>query len=72
MPGGDNWYQSQAIKTLIQMSGRAIRHADDKATTYILDSQFTDNMWSKKFLFPRWWTEAIIWDLTPYHLLHAN
>lgn len=68
-PGGDAWYKSQAIRMIIQMSGRAIRHEQDYAVTYILDQQFTDNLWKSEFLFPKWWKEAVKWTLTPYTLL---
>jgi ATP-dependent DNA helicase DinG len=72
MAGGSNWYQSQAIRTLIQMCGRGVRHEEDKAATYILDKQFTDNLWKAAYLFPEWWKEAVVWTLTPRHLLNTK
>lgn len=58
--GGQVWYTVQAIRRIIQMSGRGVRHENDYAVTYILDQQFTKNLWSKnKRLFPEWWREAV-------------
>ena len=60
-PGGEDWYRVQAIRSIVQMTGRGVRSMDDYATTYIFDSQFTKNLWQPKTraLFPKWWTEAV-------------
>ena len=34
------WYNTQTIRTIIQSIGRSIRSKDDKAVTYILDSDW--------------------------------
>lgn len=60
-PGGQDWYRSHAIRTLIQMTGRGVRHKDDKAETYILDQDFENNLWKSDFLFPEYWKDAIDW-----------
>lgn len=60
-PGGQDWYRSDAIKTLIQMTGRGVRHKDDIAETYILDADFTGNLWKSDWLFPEYWKDAIDW-----------
>lgn len=65
--GGQVWYSVQAIRALVQMSGRAIRSETDWAATYILDSQFREQLWFKgngRGLFPRWFVEAIEWPRT--------
>ena len=49
----------QTIRDIVQMTGRGVRSADDWAITYVLDSQFTKNVWRNKFLFPEWWREAV-------------
>lgn len=67
--GGQTWYRMQAIRTLVQMTGRGVRSKDDHAVTYILDSQFLDNLWQSRFLFPDWWKEALQFRLTKKHLL---
>lgn len=59
--GGTAWYQVQTIRTLIQMTGRGVRSRDDHAVTYILDSQFVNNLWKSSYLFPTWWKEALNW-----------
>ena len=57
--GGQLWYTVKTIRDIVQMTGRAIRHDEDYATTYIFDRSF-GNVWSKwKRLFPEWWREAV-------------
>lgn len=71
--GGGSWYRMEAIRTLIQMTGRGVRHENDKAETYILDAQFTDNLWKKSdFLFPKYWRDAIDWRKTTRWLMGAR
>lgn len=57
---GEMWYAVQAIRTMVQMTGRGVRSADDWAVSYILDSQFMSNIWGKRRqLLPSWWVEAL-------------
>lgn len=59
-PGGKMWYTVQAVRTLIQMTGRATRSMDDWSVTYILDKSFMSNIWRQhKVLLPGWWKEAL-------------
>lgn len=59
---GKIWYAVNAIRTIIQMCGRAVRSEEDYATTYILDKQFVDNLYSSyRNLIPNWWREALVW-----------
>jgi Rad3-related DNA helicase len=61
--GGQTWYTVQTIRTIIQMCGRAVRHEDDWAVTYILDEQFGGSLWSKgRGLFPKWFMEGMVWE----------
>lgn len=60
-PGGQNWYRKHAVATLIQQTGRGVRHKDDKAETFILDRDFLDNLWKADWLFPQYWRDAIDW-----------
>lgn len=63
--GGQSWYNTETIRSLIQMTGRGVRSADDFCASYILDKQFTTNIWKKsRHLIPMWWQEAIVWDRT--------
>jgi ATP-dependent DNA helicase DinG len=61
---GKVWYTMQTVRTIVQMTGRAVRNKDDWATTYILDKAFGDRLWSKggREMFPPWWKEAIVWE----------
>lgn len=60
--GGQLWYQVQTLRVLVQMTGRHVRSAQDVGTTYILDKQFPDNVWSKgRRLLPEWWKESVRW-----------
>lgn len=60
MAGGQEWYNVKTIRDIVQMTGRAVRSDTDTATTYILDKQFTRNVWAKnKYLFPEYFREAV-------------
>lgn len=61
LPGGRMWYSIQAIRDIIQMTGRAVRSKDDWATTYIFDRQFAQNLYKEnKHLFPQWWRDSVV------------
>lgn len=65
-PGGGNWYAMHAIRTIIQMAGRAVRHREDYAITYILDKQFAENLWKNhQRMFPRYFREALNFRFNP-------
>jgi Rad3-related DNA helicase len=60
---GKTWYLVETVRTIVQMSMRAVRHKEDQATTYILDSQFSQGVWYRgRNLFPSWWREAVRWE----------
>jgi Rad3-related DNA helicase len=62
-PGGKMWYAVQTVRSLVQMTGRGVRSETDWCVTYILDRQFTSNVWkNNRKLFPTWWREAV--DMT--------
>lgn len=57
---GELWYAVQTVRSLVQMTGRAVRNENDWATSYILDRQFVTNVWKKnKHLLPKWWQDAL-------------
>ena len=59
---GKLWYQVNAIRTIVQMCGRAVRSEEDYCTTWIIDSQFVSNLWgNSRRLFPEWWKEGLVW-----------
>lgn len=66
---GRAWYTAQAVRTLIQMTGRGVRGPQDHAVTYILDEQFGSNLWKSKHLFPSWWVEAVNWRFPRWKLM---
>jgi Rad3-related DNA helicase len=59
-PDGNLWYAVQTARSLVQMTGRAVRGTDDWADTYVLDAQF--GKWYARWgtrLLPKWWRDAI-------------
>jgi Rad3-related DNA helicase len=61
-PDGQRWSAVQQIRELCQMTGRGVRHADDRCDTFILDEEF-GRLWrspSARRLFPAWWREAVV------------
>ena len=68
--GGQIWYATQTLKSLVQMTGRGMRSEDDLCECFILDGQFLTNVWrNSRRLLPNWWVESIDfgggWYLTP-------
>lgn len=56
-----DWYSLQAVMSIIQACGRIVRSDTDVGHTYILDSDFL-NLWERHHeMFPKWWTEALVW-----------
>jgi len=58
---GKTWYSMETIRSMVQMTGRGMRHEDDWCISYILDRQFTSNVWKKRRLIPKWWQDSIKW-----------
>ena len=55
------WYDLQAVSSIIQSCGRVVRSDTDRGDTYLLDSDFIA-LWEKnKEKFPRWFTDALVW-----------
>jgi len=61
---GKTWYTLNTVRTLVQMTGRAVRSDTDWAVTYILDSAFGDILWCNggRSMFPQWWKDALVWE----------
>lgn len=56
-----DWYELEAVKSIIQSTGRVCRSDTDKGVSYILDRDFL-MLWDRqRHSFPRWWTEALVW-----------
>lgn len=47
LPGGQLWYVVKTVRDIVQMTGRGVRSEIDWCDTYILDQQFTCNVWAK-------------------------
>lgn len=59
-PGGEETYAVETVRTLVQMTGRGVRHMKDRCTTYVLDAQFTRNILRRhRNLLPGWWRDAL-------------
>lgn len=56
---GQTWYAVRTVRSLVQATGRGMRHADDWCVTYILDRQFIAFYRRNRWLFPRWWKDAL-------------
>jgi len=54
------WYPLQTVKVIIQSVGRSIRSSDDKAVTYILDSDWNKFYGRNKDIFPVDFRKAIL------------
>ena len=52
------WYDVQTIRTIVQSVGRSIRSENDKAVTYILDSDWSRIFSKNKKLFPKSFLES--------------
>ena len=58
--GGQGWYSMLTVRSMVQMTGRAMRSKDDSCEIYLLDGQFMSNIWRKsRRMLPKWWSEAL-------------
>lgn len=58
--GGQLWYATQTVRTLVQMTGRGVRHIEDYCEIVILDKQFILGVWKNyKHLLPQGWKDAL-------------
>jgi Rad3-related DNA helicase len=53
------WYRNEAMKTVIQSYGRAVRSPEDKARYYVIDSCFIDLIQRCKKDIPTWFSNAL-------------
>jgi Rad3-related DNA helicase len=54
------WYDWRTCLTFLQACGRTVRHDQDHATTYLVDSDFEGFMSRTRKLLPDWWKESIV------------
>lgn len=57
--GGSLWYSVQTARSIVQMTGRGMRSAEDNVVTYILDDDVRRLIRQRRNLFPDWWLEAL-------------
>ena len=55
------WYQLQAVSTIVQAAGRIVRNDTDHGETYIFDKDFERLYGGNEHLFPAWFREALVW-----------
>jgi len=55
------WYMLQAMKTIIQSSGRVVRSKTDWGVTYILDESFNSLYNRMKIHTPQWWIDSLLY-----------
>lgn len=55
---GNLWYKSNALMSVVQGCGRAVRGKEDFAVTYILDQQIVKLLTENPGLVPKWFIEA--------------
>jgi len=53
------WYNNETIQSLVQMTGRSVRSADDHAVSYILDNSFQWFYKNNGSRFPDWWKNSL-------------
>jgi len=56
------WYIWKTALDVVQMTGRAVRHEEDYAKIYILDSAFGRFNYMASSMLPSWWKEALIYE----------
>lgn len=57
---GQEWYAATMLCTVLQMTGRGMRSADDFCETYILDSNFRRVYFQRQLFLPQWWKDAVV------------
>ena len=55
---GKRWYAAQAVREIIQMSGRTTRHVTDKSVTFLLDASIISLLQDYPGFWPEWWKES--------------
>jgi Rad3-related DNA helicase len=57
---GQRWYDIETIRSLVQMTGRGMRHKGDFCKSVLLDSQIRRVYLKQQKYFPQWWRDAVI------------
>ncbi len=55
-----NWYYMEALRDVIQSTGRVVRHDKDYAVTYFLDKNIMRLIMNNRTYVPKYWLDSII------------
>lgn len=55
-----DWYQKQAVISIVQGAGRIVRDQKDFGVTYMLDESYAALYKNAAWMFPKYWKEAVI------------
>lgn len=61
LPDGNDWYNLETLKGVIQQAGRSTRSPDDYSTTIVMDPGFAWRVGKYKKVLPQSFLEAIVW-----------
>ncbi len=56
---GNFWYRSECAQTIVQGSGRGVRHFGDRCITYLLDGLAIKLITEHPLMFPEWFRDAM-------------
>jgi ATP-dependent DNA helicase DinG len=59
---GEVWYRANTLRTIIQMTGRGMRHREDWCRTFIIDEQFLRLYKEMSHFMPRWFINGLVFD----------
>lgn len=72
MSDGQRWYNTETIRTLVQMCGRGVRHKDDHAVTYVLDAGVLALLRRNKNLVPDYFMAAVDFNYPKNKLMEVQ
>lgn len=53
-----SWYAAQTARSLVQSTGRVVRHEHDQGVNFILDSNCNWFLRQNEYMFPQWWKDS--------------
>ncbi|MFQ5524240.1 MAG: helicase C-terminal domain-containing protein [Acidimicrobiia bacterium] len=59
-PGGQGWYVTETVRSIVQATGRVMRSETDWGATYVLDGSVWRLLGEQGQLFPKWWRKAVV------------
>ena len=55
----NEWFQKQAVISIVQGAGRVVRDTSDFGVTYMLDETYAQLYRNVRWMFPKYWSEAV-------------